>query len=162
MFVPLFLNLPGQYVWPGAWRTKFGVERPAAPGGLNDQDGFLQLLLHSDTEGELRPNLSSIHGGLVSASAKACGQFPQALAIRTAIVRPSQIGHPDLVAYARRSIGITHFLEQGCRGGIFADVVKGADFSMSLHVRLASQDENLERLGETTWGEKAHQRCGED
>jgi hypothetical protein len=33
---------------------------------------------------------------------------------------------------------------------------------MSLHVRLASQDENLERLGKTIWGEEAQQRCGED
>ena len=161
MFVPLILNLLGQHVWPGTGGTKLRVERPAAPGRLDNQDGFLQLLLHRGTKSELRPNLSAIPGGLVSTGAKTCGQFPQAFAIRTAVIRPGQIGHPDLVTYARRSIGIAHFLEQGCRGGIFADVVKGADFSMSLHVRLASQDENPERLGETIWGEEAQQRCGE-
>ena len=53
MLIPHVLYLLGQLVLPGTGRTEFGVERPAAPGGLDDQDRLLQLFLHVDSESEL-------------------------------------------------------------------------------------------------------------
>ena len=57
VLVPHILNLLGQFVLPGTGRTELGVERPAAPGSLDNQNGLLQLFLHEDSEGELRPDL---------------------------------------------------------------------------------------------------------
>ena len=160
MFVPLILNLLGQLVLLRAGRTEFGVERSAAPGGFDDQNGLFQLFLHVDSEGELGADIAAILGGLISPCAKAGGQLAQALAIGTAIIRAGQIGHPDLVTYPWGSIGIAHFLEKGGRQRILADIVKGTDCGMALHVGLARQDEHLEWLGEGDRRQDAQQRCG--
>ena len=45
-----------------------------------------------------------------------------------------------------RSIRIAHFFENGCGERIFADVVKRADSGMAFHIRLAGENEDLERL----------------
>ncbi len=161
MFIPLVLRLLGQLVRSSTGWTKLGVKRPATPSGLDDQDGLLELFLHRDTEGEFRPNLATVFSGTIAACTKACGQFPQTFAVRAAVVRPCQIRHPNLVTYARRSIRIAHLFEQRCRGWIFTDVVKRPDFRMSLHVRLASENEYLQWLGKTVRGRDA-QHCDDE
>ena len=163
MLVPLFLNFLGQLILSGTGRTEFGVERPAAPSGLNNKNGLLQPFLHIDSEGELGANLAAIHGGLISTFAKAGGQLTQPLAIRAAIIRAGQIGHPDFVTYPRSSIGIAHVLEDGCRQRILTDVVKRADRRMPLHVRLTGEDEDFQRPGGGCGGgeECGDKECGE-
>ena len=134
MPVPLLLNYLGQHVGPGAGRAEFGIERPAAPGGLDDQNGFIELFFNIDSEGELRTNIATHLGGLIPTCSKTGGQFPQPLSIGTAIVRSGQIRHPDLITDAWASIQVAHLLEKRCREWIFADIVKGADCGMPLHV----------------------------
>ena len=148
MLVPLILNLFRQFVWSGTRRTKFGIKRSTTPGSLDNQNWLFQLFLHVDSEGEFRADLTAQLSRIVSSFTKAGSQFPQTLAIGAAIIRPCQIRHPDIVAHSWRTIGITHLLENRGSQRILADIVKGANFGMSLHVGLASEDEDLERLGE--------------
>ena len=134
MPVPLLLNHLGQPIGPGAGRAEFGIERPAAPGGLDDQNVFIELFFNIDSEGELRTNIATHLGGLIPTSSKTGGQFSQPFAIGATIVRSCQIRHPYLITDAWASIRVAHLLEKRCRDWIFADIVKGADCGMSLHV----------------------------
>src|SRR5262249_25970121 len=66
---------------------------------------------------------------------------------------------PHMIANARLPTGIAHLLEQRRRRRIVADVVERLDLRMPLHVRLAREDENLERFrGRRGNGEKRQER----
>ena len=56
-----------ELVWPGARRTEVGMQTLAAPRRLDDQDGPVIRLFHCEAEGELRPDLATVFGGIAAA-----------------------------------------------------------------------------------------------
>jgi hypothetical protein len=56
LVTPPILYLTGVRVErSGAGRTEIGVEALAPPGGLDDQDRFVQVFLQRDAKGQFRP-----------------------------------------------------------------------------------------------------------
>ena len=97
---------------PGARRAEIGVETPAAPGGLDDQDRFAEQLLHGDAERELRSDL-------VLRGAEAGGQFAlRLLQIGVGIPEAADRGDPNLVADPGFAVGAAHLLQERGRLGV--------------------------------------------
>jgi hypothetical protein len=113
-----------EHVRPRARRAEIRVQTLPAPRGLDEQDGRVRELLHVEAEGEFRPDLRT-----VIRRAKARRQLPDLLRLRAA-----NGGNPHALADLRLPIRAQHFREHRLRRRVHADVRKGADFRVPLHV----------------------------
>ena len=102
--------------------AKVRVQAFASPRGLDDQNRCVGQFLHGQSEGKLGPDF---FGGRAKASRQLAGLFGFGASDRR---------NPDAVADLGFAIGPEHFVEHRLGRRIHADVFKGADFGMALHV----------------------------
>ena len=118
----------------------------AAPGRLDDEHRFIERRIHRQAEGELRPDLiAELAGRLVPKRTVARRQFARDFEV--ALHRPRS----DTKSTRRRTPPVCRprsriIFKKRCGGRIIADVVEGFDLRVSLHVRLACEDEDSNRL----------------
>ena len=147
----LFLHLLdlrlAEHVGSGAGRAELGVQAPAAPRGLDEEDRLLERGIHGQAEGELGADLAAVLRGIGAPGAVSRGELAGALAVGVAFVMSGQVGDPGVFGDGGFSIRTAHHLEQRRGGGIVTDVVEGLDTRVALHVRLAGEDEDFERFG---------------
>ncbi len=125
-------------------RTEIGVNRLPAPSGLDEENRFLESLLHVDSEGELRPDLVPCFGR-VSPGTVSGGQL--AVAFPHVVPSAREIGNPHLIANDGVALPIDHFLQDWLGQGIRLHRLESADLGMTLHIGLAAKNEDFERLG---------------
>ena len=124
-----------------AGRAEVGVQRLAAPGRLDEEDGLLQLLLHVDPEGKLGADLAPIFGGILPCSV-AGGE--RAMTFPAANLASIEIRDPHLVTDSWSAVRGAHLLENGSGLGVHPQMFEGRDLGMPFHVGLPGQDEDLE------------------
>ena len=140
----VFQFLFAKRVWTCRRRAEIGMDRLPAPGSLDDQDRFLESLLHVDSEGKFRPDLVASFGR-VSAGTVTGSQLAEAFLL---VVSPTrEIGDPHLIANNRVSLSINHFFQNGLGQGIGLHRLESTDLGMTLHVGLATQYVNFQWLG---------------
>jgi hypothetical protein len=135
-----------EFIRPRARRAKLRVQASAAPRGLDDEHRLLQRRLHREAKSELGADLA-IRFRRIVPRAIARRELPSALAIRAAVVFAGEVGDPGVIAHTRLALLVAHHLQQRRRRRIIADVIKGLDLRMTLHVRLPGEDEDLQWRG---------------
>ena len=137
LFLEVLQLLGVELVGTGAGWTEIRVQRLAAPGGLDDEDRLIHVLLHVNAEGQLRPDLRITTRGAVPR-----GQSTMPFALRR---RRIDRRNPHVLANLGRAVGVADRLEDWRGFWVHADVVERPYLGMALHVRLANKEVDLKR-----------------
>ena len=100
------------------------------------------MFVHGDAECELGSDLAAVFSRIGTRSV-AGGELAESFAI--VIAATSEIGDPCAIADLRAAVGFAHFFQQWSGRWIVADVIECLDPGVAFHVRLAGEDEDLER-----------------